>query len=307
MPEVSARSHEEPRDPLDAFNAGDPSLPGGDDPDLGGGDVGVDGEQSEASAEVQAEQERVDAEAREAGWVPKEDWNGPAEKWKPAKDFLDFRDHVLPTVQKENRELKARLARLEQAHREREENIRQAEARIERDSIKRQLREARAEGNDELVDQLEDKLFDMRSPTPARQSNNEMPPETKAAWDAFRSDNPWVEKDQGLGGAFARQLKLIIDTRTANSPEEAFTIAKDEVRRMYPERFKPRQSTAMAEGGGSRGTPPPANGRSWNNLTPAARSAFDDQLDQMNLTGKAREESKARILRDCDAEHFRRA
>jgi len=305
MPQVSTRLPEDSTDPLNSFGVPDPDLPTGDDPETGGDDELARGN-DEADTAAQAEAERIESEAREAGWVPKDDWNGSKEKWKPAKDYLDFRDHVLPTVQRENRELKARLAALEIKDRQREQAIKEAEDRIERDNIKRQLREARDSGDNDLVDELTDKLIDLRvKPKAQPTQSNEMPPETKAAWDEFRGRNDWVEKDKALGGAFARQLALIIQTKTANSAEEAFQIARDEVRRMYPEKFGKRLTSSMAESGGSSGTTQ-VNGKGWSDLKPEVRSAFDDQLDTMNVTGKAREASQKRMLANCDSDHFRR-
>ena len=306
MSSVSTNTREELANPANQFTPDNLDLPTGDDPEIGGEDNAEDARDNAAEVASQAETVRIESEAREAGWVPESDWNGAKEKWKPAKDYLDFRDHVLPTVQRENRELKARLAALEIKDRQREQAIREAEERIERENIKQQLRKAREDGDDAAVDELTDKLIDLRvKPKQQQTTANEMAPETKLAWDSFRTRNEWVEKDKQLGGAFARQLALIIQTKTASGPEEAFTIARDEVRRMYPEKFNQRPRTSMAETGGVNGNATPS-GKSWSDLTAAARSAFDDQLDSMNLTGKAREASKARILRDCESDHFRR-
>lgn len=53
-----------------------------------------------------------DALARETGWVPKEEWKGKAENWKPAAQWLErSNSKYVPSLEKEIGALKGQLAR----------------------------------------------------------------------------------------------------------------------------------------------------------------------------------------------------
>lgn len=48
----------------------------------------------------------VEQRARDMGWRPLDEWNGPEENWKSAEDFLRVADNYMPV-------LKERLTKLE--------------------------------------------------------------------------------------------------------------------------------------------------------------------------------------------------
>ena len=88
---------------------------------------------------------------------------------------------------------------------------------------------------------------------------------------AFAEQNPWVKNDKQLTRTFARELKLIIDTKTADSFEEAFQQAKDEVMRRHPDRFRRAPARSMAETGGDSTGIGGGKNQTWANLKPEYR------------------------------------
>jgi hypothetical protein len=188
---------------------------------------------------------------------------------------------------------------------ERAELMRQAQVQ----GLKAQLRVARENGDWDQVDDITEKMFDLR-PQPQQAHQPPQPDAAlKASYESFVSRNNWLS-DRTLSRVFHRQLKVIADTNTADSPEDAFAQAADETRRMYPEKFggngsSPRTPIAETDAGHNASS---GNGRGWNDLKPSVRKDFemmiDSQIRPKNDT--ERKASMRRILAGCNDEHFRR-
>lgn len=113
-----------------------------------------------ASGEAQA----VEKEAGRHGWVPKEAYKGDPAKWKPASQYLEEGLRYNRNVKRELEDLKTRYAGLEKTGQAFAKYYEEAMARKDlelKDAItaaKRQVREAARNGDDDLVDQLEDRV-----------------------------------------------------------------------------------------------------------------------------------------------------
>ncbi|MDE2099601.1 MAG: hypothetical protein KGL39_20280 [Patescibacteria group bacterium] len=62
-----------------------------------------------------------ETKARRLGWVPKEEFRGDPDKWRPADEFLERGERILPLVLKDNDRLHARLTEVEGALKETKE------------------------------------------------------------------------------------------------------------------------------------------------------------------------------------------
>jgi len=71
--------------------------------------------------QVTIEPNETEAKARRLGWVPKEEFRGDADRWRPAEEFLERGERILPLVLKDNDRLHARLSGLETELRETKE------------------------------------------------------------------------------------------------------------------------------------------------------------------------------------------
>lgn len=115
----------------------------------------VDQEQQQVSPEV-------DAQAREMGWRPKEEFKGADDKWVDAKTFVERGEHVLPIVKataerlrKENTALHSRTAELEAAVQAGQESIRALE-KYHQDDVKQKVDKARADLREQLKVAIKD-------------------------------------------------------------------------------------------------------------------------------------------------------
>jgi hypothetical protein len=248
-------------------------------------------------------------EATAAGWVPKEQWTGPPNKWKPAEDFLHFRDSVLPLVQKENRALreenkafKARLERLETADRERAERSEQLSV----ETLKFERQQAAENGDWAKVGDLDDKLIAAKvkeatkpkaaEPVVDREEGNRIFAE-------FVSDNAWAAEPK-MQQILAETLITMRQAGTPLAGRELLEEAKDRVRRLYPERFTaaPRRERppSFSETGGNNGSNR-GTVRGWNDLKPEVQQALEPLIGENGIT-------KAGLLKRCaekPADYFR--
>lgn len=106
----------------------------------------------------------VEAEARRQGWVPKEEFRGDPDKWRPAAEWVERGDKISKLQKNRIAELEARLAKQEKTSEKvnallaeqlakKQEELNQALAQV-----KVLHRAAIREGDDALADQLEDQM-----------------------------------------------------------------------------------------------------------------------------------------------------
>lgn len=258
--------------------AEDEQIPEGLDAlDLSGEGV-ITSEDTETDVpKVDEAQVKEESEASEHGWQNKEEWvasGKDAAKWRPASEFNDFRRQAAPLLAKENQELRRRLENIERNQRIKDEAEREARENLARESLNLELKQAREDNDWDRAFEVQNKLFDLRfknSETPKAQPQAN--PQAEAALNAFMAANPVIKTDTMLQRKIQQQVKLIIDANGPGDPVEVLDEAWDNVKRLYPEKFRRSTTPAMADTGGSQGRP--TNGRSWNNLKPNVRAEYD--------------------------------
>jgi hypothetical protein len=259
-----------------------------------GTELAVDESQAPDHAEMQAQEE-----ARKHGWVPKEEWRGPAERWRPASEFLDVRNNVLSLVREENQQLRAKLAAFETKLTARERQEAEDRQKLARESLRLELKSARENQDWDRVDEISEKLLDLKVSAAAAPKSPQIDPQVVELWQSFMGDNKWLA-DKELAANFAVELKGIEISGAARDIPTALDLAKRRVQRLYPEKFRTngqRQSRSMVDMGGTPGGA--TSGRSWSDLLPDVRRQAEADIAAKRYT-------KEDFLANCDAEHFRR-
>ncbi len=162
----------------------------------------------------------AEKEARNMGWVPKDDWTGDPEAWVDAGEFLERGKHVLPILSANNKKLLRRLEessrkqqQLEGALRDSQEAIK-ALQRHYSENAKRQVEEARKDllkqlaaakeaGDVETEVELQDRLVDLREATrtaEAHQAGNTPPPADQAAGAIHPVMQAWLDENKDWFG-----------------------------------------------------------------------------------------------------------
>ena len=260
-----------------------------------------------APTEPSEEVKEAEVEARNNGWVPKEQWvetHGTDKGWKSAEDFVEFGRNFGPIIRKENKELRKQVAEMAQKLAERERKEQEAEATLARERLKYELKAAREDGDRDREDEIIDKMLDLKvaaKTAPAAQVAPPVNPEVEREVLDFQARNPWFNTDQKLSRVFTAQVAMLKQADPAMGVTEVLGEARDIVRRMYPEKFPAGRRAAMAEAGGESNTVRVNGQRSWADVKPEYREAYNDRYFEMNPEIK-----RENVLRRLPADAFRR-
>jgi hypothetical protein len=201
----------------------------------------------------------TEAQAREQGWVPKEDFNGEEHKWVDAGEFLR-RGELFGKIESQNKELRAireTLAEFKNHHSKVQENAyKQAIA-----DLKAKKREALVEGDADLVIEVDEQLADVKQQQQqiVQQAKGPAPQELHPEFVAFKDKNSWYDQTPSMRRwADGRGEELAGDGK---SPSEVLRTIEREVRQRFPERFEnPNRNKAGAvEATTTRSGKPAAN------------------------------------------------
>lgn len=256
----------------------------------------------------------TEARARRIGWVPKEEFRGDPDKWRPAGEFLEWGDKLLPVIQERNRKLDDRLARMERDSKTREERL-IGELRESREAFQRfrelnegvakrsydraradilAEREAAVAAADPAAFRKADEALaelDKSAPKPAEarrdgdddrggerreesQSRREQPPEVSDAVKNWVAENTWFTADKSAGA----KATALFGTNIAMgmSEEDALADVRQSIERLRPDLFEnPRREAPASVRTPSGGKPPRrGNGRSFDDLPKEAKDAY---------------------------------
>jgi septum formation inhibitor MinC len=181
------------------------------------------------SDDTQQVSEEVIQEARQMGWLPKEEFKGRPEAWVDATTYVDKGRHVLPIVSAHNKELQQTVQRVagqvsslqialqaanatiaaieESAAADVEEQVKAA-----RENLKTELEAASREGNHAAVAEITDKLTQLPEKKEEKKEvpNAQKPPPLAPEMQAWYAANPDFVSDRrrvSLGNAIAAELR----------------------------------------------------------------------------------------------------
>jgi hypothetical protein len=276
----------------------DPAL----DSSLAVEEVGTtEGEAPAVSAEEVAAQE----DARNTGWVDKEEWERQGRdvsRWRPATEYLEVRERIKAVNHEELQKRDAKIAALEAKLNAREQREAADRAQLTRETLRMELKQAREADDWDRVDEITDKMLDLKVSTAAAPKAPAIDPHVQETFQTFAAGNKWLTTDKKLAANFAIELKGVVDANAAPDMTTAMEIAKDRVMRLYPEKFRSngsRPRTSMTEMGGTSGGG--TNGKTWADLTPNYRQQAERDI-------AAKKYTKEVFLANCvgDPDAFRR-
>lgn len=250
-----------------------------------------EGNEPSMGADTQPSPEVI-AMAVEGGWVPKDKWTGPEDKWIDAQTYVSKGEKVLPIVLKHNRDLRKQLKEVQEA-----QNRLIEEGKTFRTVVERQVK---AEYEGKLQEALEQKVQALNDGDGAAVVAAEKEIATleqartkalEAATPKLKGDglhpdfapwlaeNPWWETDEDLqaaGNGIAISLARKDNTLVGRP---LFNKVKTELTRLFPDKFKqPKAMEGVEENGnrpmGTRG----GGGKTFNDLPAEAKQGFVDAV-----------------------------
>lgn len=267
---------------------------------------------------VETGERDFDAEARERGWVSKEEFlakpNADESRWVDAQTFIERTDTVMPLLKADRDRLKRELAELKRGLRQATKHFEGAEARgFERAKAEIEARiEAATEKGD--VAAVKEAMKDMEGLKPGHQPRYS---ETDLieAFDEFRDTNAWYDRG-ALGGATELEINArlhfdrVMERELRNikqgeepPPEEFFASVVEKVKEKYPalgsvkQQVREKPASDVAGQGGGR---PQRNSRTYDNLPPEAKAQCDKWIKAGIINAGSEEKSRALYAKDFD-------
>jgi len=254
---------------------------------------------SEEQATVVEEQQAppperdFEAEAREQGWRPQEEFNGDPDRWVDAETFVKRGEEFLPFVKadrdKLREELKATETKFEQRI-QRMERVHKELSKKQRDEYEKQvaeLREARKravqEADGDAFEAADTQLRHLESQT-QQDAGAELPPE-EVAW--REKNSSWWGKDAVMTAAANAIGQQIWNLQPNLPPDEFFAKVDERLKDEFPHKFgeNPRKRQAQKVEGAS-GPPPKKGGKSFDSLPDEAKRAYSEYAEHFKNAGK---------------------
>ena len=260
----------------------------------------VSGQEPQQDQEAQVANEQVAKEARMCGWVPREDFRGSDDEWVDAEVFVKRGKEINPILRKNNETLMKKLdekskeidsikADVQEFKKFQKESFdrKQVELEVQIAELKAKKREAIAEGNGDLVVDIDDQLDDIKEAQREAKEEAKKKPEAEAAQpnttvpddpalQSWLGQNKWFGEDtemtdvaNGLGASVRRQFPHLSGQEFLNKLDEKIT-------EYFPHKVlgnKARGSAVDSTGNVRGGTG--SGKKSYDNLPADAKAACD--------------------------------
>lgn len=195
-----------------------------------------------------------EAQAREQGWRPKEEYEGDPNKWRPAKEFVE-RGELFGKIDhmgKELKETRKALKMLQEHH----SKVKETEYKAALNELKLLQKKHLEEGNSDGYLEATDLLTDLKAEQKARQVVEESaPPKQDPRFIQWVNSNKWYQTDATMR-EYADTVGLGYASRNPGlDPQEVLEYVDQQVRARFKDKFvNPNRSKPNTVEGGD--TPP---------------------------------------------------
>ncbi len=245
----------------------------------------------ESIAETQESQANAEVEdrAKKMGWIPKDQFKGDPERWRPADQFVRRADELMPIMRVQLKKYEDKISNLETEVRTTKgtmqkivsmaDKVGQREyERAKADLTKKQV-EAVAVGNVEEWSKLEGEKDKLEKPEPVQVEKPMQEPENPQ-FKTWHVDNDWYLSDS----AMTRYANAVAsETPKMASYTDWLRVVETAVKEAFPHKFTnaARGKPAAVDGGNTRGggggRP---RGKSYNDLPSDAKTQADKYVSQ---------------------------
>jgi hypothetical protein len=247
-------------------------------------DKGESGE-PEVSAEIIAKAEKM-------GWTPKDQFKGDPAKWRPADEFVERGENMLPLLRAQAKRQEREIAELKAGMKELGEYHTKTEQRAMEKALL-QLRQERADaiakGDGAAFDKVDAEIADLKKKVETKAQPAQKKDDNDPVFQEWLSRNRWAEDEemQLVGEAIGKSLVSKGEKATGMDLLDLIT---KEVKRRYPEKFEnPRRNSAPSVESGSG--PRKTTGKTFADMPAEARAACE-RMAKNGYAGKPDEMAK---------------
>lgn len=207
-------------------------------------------------AEPVVEENPYESEARDQGWVSKEEWQAEgkdANDWRPAKEFVE-RGEIFKTLHQVKRELKQEKAAREALQRH-HQMVYDSAKRDAYNKLKLEKRQAMRNEDFEKVEEIEDQMEAIQKERV--QTNQQLTQATQQAAQAngvpvefqeWVNKNPWYNSDSEMREFSEAVGYIYIQKNPQAAPSEVLKHVEAKVRKQFSEKFGRRASPNAVAG-----------------------------------------------------------
>jgi hypothetical protein len=242
----------------------------------------------------------IEKEARNNGWVPKENYKGDPEDWMDAPAFVKKGREINPILRKNNERLQKDL---DAAKRELEEvklttkqfaeefsKMRENAYKRALTELKEQRKEATKEDDLDLVDEINDRIEILKqeqankSEQAKKTELKEQPKPDMTIFNEWHQDNEWFDQKKNPElFEIAEEVAIRLNLQKSGLIGRSFLDKVTEiVKERHPEKFQnPKRNTSTYSGSGSRGQ---SKSKTYSDLPQAAKDKCDKFVKSGILT-----------------------
>lgn len=199
----------------------------------------------------------IEQRATSDGWVPKDEWDGDPEQWRPAKEFVD-RGELFKKIEDQNRSLKE-VKRALQEFSTHHAKVRDVEFQRALNFLRTQKKDALETGDaDKLID-IDDKIDAVKN---AQKISAHTPvvnvpdiAESNPIFENWANRNSWYNNNKAMR-AYADRIGNELGASGDISPSDLLSKVEQEVKKEFAHKFQnPNRDKASAvEGSTNKGT-----------------------------------------------------
>lgn len=247
----------------------------------------VEKSEQQASTPEPSEAEKI---AMEQGWVPKEQWKGNPDDWRPAKEFND-RGELFTRIKSQSKELaelrKAMEFLTEQQKKQYDAGFQQAikELKSERDAALQEGDVLKAQQITDKIDEVKEQHQAQRAAMPKQERPEVTPSVTFKSW---FDQNKWYTKDKALT-AYADSVGFEYKRENPDSTEaDMLAYVSKEVKKEFPHKFQTSPKGPPSPDGEGRDTTRTSSEGGYrsleNNMTEEQKSIMRTILKSTGMT-----------------------
>ncbi len=236
------------------------------------------------------EEKDYESEAVKIGWVPEEEWKGNKELWRPAKEFVERGEKIIPILKDQIKNLRADLdmtikANESQVARAAEEAYNKATAEYteKKKELDKKEIEAFSEGDTDAYLEIKAKKDDLALPEKPKPVEPQVPTPEFKEWS---NKNPWYGDDNAMtlyAEAYAAKIASEQPTMAYDKVWQAIT---EEVKKEFPHKFQNlrRNEVGSVESGTTE--PAQSGGGKYVDLPKSAKDQFKRLERQFKVQGR---------------------
>lgn len=199
----------------------------------------------------------IEQRAQEQGWVPKDEWDGDPDEWRPAKEFID-RGELFKKIEEQSRTIKEVRRALEDFSKH-HQKVKEVEFKRALETLRAQKKEALVEGDADAVVDIDEKIDAVReAQREAAQTPQQTPqadPQNNIVFQGWVAKNGWYNTNQAMR-AYADRLGNQLGAEGGMSVTDLLNKVEQEVKREFAHKFNNpnRDKPGAVEGSTNKGS-----------------------------------------------------